>query len=129
MRTVRQRRGAAAEELVVAWLVGRGWSVIGRNVKVKPHDEIDIVAIDPGPPAELACVEVRSAQSAAFGSPEERVDARKVGNLYRAAQALGRSDQARDLGVGGLLVRVDLVVLDLRGPTPVIRHLPRLGPT
>ena len=56
------------------------------------------------------------------------VDARKVGNLYRAARAFTRSDDATRLGVGGLNARVDLVVVDLRGAKPAIRHLPRLEP-
>ena len=128
MVTLRQRRGARAEDLAVAWLVGNSWRVVGRNVKIGVRDEIDIVAVDPGPPLELVCVEVRSARSARFGIPEERVDRRKVGNLYRAARAFSRSQQARQLGVGALKVRVDLVVVDLRGTKPIIRHLREVEP-
>ena len=127
MRTKRQLRGAHAENLAVEWLVGNGWRIVGRNVKIGVRDEIDIVAIDPGPPLELVCVEVRSARSAKFGSPEERVDWRKVGNLYRAARAFSRSQQAHELGVGALKVRVDLVVVDLRDK-PRLRHLRGLEP-
>ena len=127
MRTLRQRRGGRAEDLAVEWLTGSGWRVLARNVKIG-RDEIDIVAIDPGPPAELVCVEVRSARSSAFGTPEERVDSRKVGHLYRAAHAFNRSHLAGALDVGRLTVRVDLLVVDMRGTTPVIRHLERLEP-
>jgi len=63
-----------------------------------------------------------------IGAPEERVDSRKIGHLYRAAQAFKRSEDARQLGIGALEVRVDLVVVDLRGVTPAIRHLRRLEP-
>lgn len=126
MKTVRQRRGAAAEEIAVAWLTERRWRVIGRNIKVGQHDEIDIVAVDPGLPPELVCVEVRSATSSAFGTPEECVTSAKVGHLYRAARAFSRSQQASELGIGGFRARVDLVVIDLRGRQPVIRHLARL---
>ena len=128
MRTERQRRGARAEDLAVEWLTGNGWQVVARNVRIGVRDEIDIVATDPGPPPQLVCVEVRSARSAKFGSPEERIDRRKVGNLYRAARTFSRSRQAQELGVGGLEVRVDLVVVDLRGISPVIRHLRRIEP-
>ncbi len=128
MRTVRQRRGAYAEDLAAGWLMERGWRIVARNVKVGPHDEIDIVAVDPVPAPSLVCVEVRSARSAAFGTPEERVDWRKVGHLYRAARAFVRSPQARELGVGGTRVRVDLVVVDLRTVEPAIRHLRGLEP-
>lgn len=109
------------------WLVDAGWRVVARNARVG-KDEIDIVAIDPGPPRETVCVEVRSARSIKFGTPEERVDARKVGNLYRAARAFIRSDQAAELGVGRLAVRVDLLVVDLRNGRPEIRHLRALEP-
>jgi putative endonuclease len=128
MRTLRQRRGAQAEDLAVAWLEEHGWQVLARNVKVDNRDEIDIVAVDPGPPAELVCVEVRSARSSAFGTPEERVDYRKVGHLYRAARVFNRSPAAQQLAVGAMSVRVDLVVVDLRGRRPLIRHLARLEP-
>lgn len=127
MRTTRQQRGSSAEDQAAQYISALGWSVLARNVKVGPRDEIDLVAIDPG--GDLVCVEVRSARSPAFGAPEERVDSRKVGHLYRAAQAFRRSEQARQLGVGALDVRVDLVVVDLRTTTQVIRHLRRLEPS
>ncbi|HEY7024075.1 MAG TPA: YraN family protein [Candidatus Limnocylindrales bacterium] len=128
MRTVRQRRGEFAEEIACEWLRRQGWQVLGRNVRVEPHDEIDLVAIDPAAPGVAVCVEVRSARSREFGSPEERVSARKIGSLYRAAQAFSRSERASQLGVGRLKVRVDLLVVDLRGTTPRIRHLKALEP-
>jgi putative endonuclease len=120
MRTERQLRGALAEDVAVRWLERHGWQVVARNVKVGPRDEIDIVAVDPGPPRELVCVEVRSARSRTFGSPEERVDSRKVGHLYRAMREL-----KRDVA---LPRRVDLVIVDTRNGNPEIRHLPRLEP-
>jgi putative endonuclease len=120
VRTERQRRGAFYEDVAAAWLQQHGWRIVARNVRVGTHDEIDIVAIDAGPPAELVCVEVRSAQSGRFGSPEERMDARKVGHLYRAMRAL-RIETT-------LARRVDLVVVDTRAPTPQVRHIRRLEP-
>lgn len=114
MRTARQLHGQGAEGAAAGYLEGAGWRVVGRNVKVG-RDEIDIVAVDPGPPTELVCVEVRSARSSAFGSPEERVDRAKVGHLYRAMQAL-TTDVV-------LPRRVDLVVIDNRTSPPAIRHL------
>jgi putative endonuclease len=116
MRTLRQSRGAAAEDAAVAHLEGLGWRVIARNVKVG-RDEIDIVALDPGPPANLVCVEVRSATSANFGTPEERMDRLKVGHLYRAMRAY------QVIEGRGLPRRVDLVVVDNRAGSPEIRRL------
>jgi putative endonuclease len=119
MRTVRQRRGQAAEAIAASYILDAGWRVVGRNVKVG-RDEIDIVAIDPGPPAELVCVEVRSATSSAFGSPEERVDRAKVRNLYRAMRSMPAHLP--------LQRRVDLLVVDGRGSSLNVRHLRRLEP-
>ncbi len=119
MATLRQRRGKLGEDEAAAFLAGLGWRVIGRNVGVG-RDEIDIVAIDPGRPPELVCVEVRSGSTAAFGAPEERVDAAKVRHLYRAMRLLVIDVR--------LPRRVDLVVVDRRAGRAAIRHLRRLEP-
>ena len=91
------------------------------------RDEIDILAIDPGPPATLVLVEVRSLRTAAFGEPEERVDRAKVGRLYRALARLGTSLELDD-GLRRLPRRVDLVVVDQRSGSAEIRHLRTLEP-
>ena len=129
MHTVRQRRGSHAEELAAQYVATLGWKVLARNVKVGARDEIDLVALDPGPPRELSASRFVRRASAAFGAPEERVDRRKVGNLYRAARAF--SSVAASPRAGSRCpadVRVDLVVVDLRGGQPEIRHLRRLEP-
>jgi Predicted endonuclease distantly related to archaeal Holliday junction resolvase len=119
VRTARQNRGTQAEDDAAAYLEQAGWQVIGRNVRVG-RDEIDILAVDPGPPPALVFVEVRSASSPAFGMPEERVDREKVGHLYRAARKLAVERQ--------LSRRVDLVVVDRRNGRVVFRHLRALEP-
>jgi putative endonuclease len=119
MTTLRQRHGTLAENAALTYLGDLGWRVLARNVRLG-RDEIDIVAIDPGTPLELVCVEVRSAVSAAFGAPEERVDRTKVGHLYRAASAFA--------GARGLSWRVDLIIVDRRSGESVVRHLRRLEP-
>ena len=120
VRTRRQLRGSHAEGDAVHYLAGLGWQVLARNVKVG-RDEIDVLALDPGPPTELVCVEVRSASSPAFGTPEERVDRAKVGHLYRAMREVATDVRAPR--------RVDLVIVDRRrASTPIIRHLRRLEP-
>ncbi len=125
-RTTRQRNGTGAENSAADVLVAMGWTVLGRNVRVG-RDEIDIVAIDPGPPRSVVCVEVRSASSAEFGTPEERVDRRKVGHLYRGLSAL-RAEQGRSGMFVGLTWRVDLLIVDRRGARIEIRHLRALEP-
>ncbi|HEY8800297.1 MAG TPA: YraN family protein, partial [Candidatus Limnocylindrales bacterium] len=58
LRTAAQRTGDATEDLVADRLIGAGWTILGRNVRVG-RGELDIVAIDRGPPPELVIVEVR----------------------------------------------------------------------
>jgi Holliday junction resolvase-like predicted endonuclease len=108
--------------------------VLGRQVRIG-RDEIDIVALDPGPPPTLVAVEVRSATSSRFGAPEERLDARKVGRIYRAARGL------RTVGIlpdgsrlPRLAWRIDVVLVEVRPSLaagiggPVVRHLRGVRP-
>src|ERR1035437_6791180 len=99
-RTPSQRAGDAAEDAVAARLVARGWVVLGRKVRAG-RSELDLVAVDPGPPPALVVVEVRWRRSRAFGLPEETVDRRKlrhlragVGRLVEAGR-LPRSEERR----------------------------------
>ena len=124
--TNRQRNGADAEAQAAAYLGQLGWRIVVRNLKVG-RDEIDILAIDPGPPTTLVVVEVRSLRTAAFGAPEERVDRAKVGRLYRALAGLGASLETGD-GLGRLPRRVDLVIVDRRTFQTQIRHMRALQP-
>ena len=104
----------------------QGWTVLARQLRVE-RDELDIVAIDPGPPAMVVVVEVRSRRSPRFGSQEERLDEAKIRRLYRAMSAL-RAAGGPDghLLRPGLAWRVDLVALD-QG-TGRLRHLKGLIP-
>ena len=123
-RTAAQQAGDSAESLVLVRLLACGWSVLARNVHVGRH-ELDLVAVDPGPPATLVIVEVRWRASRGFGLPEETVDHRKRSHLRMATYGL------RDRGVlpdGSALprlpVRFDLIVVEpaRRGGEPTIRH-------
>jgi putative endonuclease len=118
-RTPAQQAGDAAEALVAARLVAAGWSVLARNVHVGRH-EIDLVALDPGPPATLVIVEVRWRADRAFGLPEETVDHRKRGRVRAAAYGLLERGALPDgSAVPRLPLRFDLVVVE---PAGRIRH-------
>src|SRR5262245_27201448 len=86
-RTPAQRAGDAAETLVAERLTDAGWTILARNVHVGRH-EIDLVGVDPGPPAALVVVEVRWRAGRAFGLPEETVDHRKRVRIRSAAYGL-----------------------------------------
>src|SRR5450756_883261 len=79
-RTLAQRAGDAAEDDVAARLSARGWRILGRRVRAG-RSELDLVAVDPGPPRTLVIVEVRWRRRRDFGLPEETVDHRKLAHL------------------------------------------------
>jgi putative endonuclease len=119
MRTDAQRSGDAAEAAVADRLVAAGWSILGRNVRVGRY-ELDLVAVDPGPPRMLVAVEVRMRSNRAFGLPEETVDARKRIRVRAAAYGLlelGALPNGSALPF--LPLRFDLVVVE---PGDRLRH-------
>ena len=125
-RTLAQRAGDAAEDDVAARLAARGWGLLGRRVRAG-RSELDLVAVDPGPPRTLVIVEVRWRRRRDFGLPEETVDHRKLAHL-RAG--LGRLLEAGRLPDGTVLpdlpIRLDLVVVEPPpppgGPARVRHH-------
>src|SRR5690348_14207240 len=111
--TAAQRIGDHAEDLVAARLGAEGWTILGRNVRVG-RDELDIVAIDPGPPRALVIVEVRRRGRRDFGVAEETLDLRKRLTLRRGVGTLlerGTLSDGTPLPV--LPLRVDLVAIDV----------------
>lgn len=121
--TAAQRIGDAGEELAVARLEAAGWTILARNLRLG-RDELDLVAIDPGPPPALVVVEVRRRGRRDFGLAEETLDHRKRAALRRA---VGGLLAARVLPDGRPLpampLRVDLVAIDpgIDG-VPSVRH-------
>jgi putative endonuclease len=112
MRTEGQRAGDTAEQKVAETLRSAGWTILGRAVHVG-RAELDIVAVDPGPPPSLVIVEVRFRSSRAFGHPEETVTREKGLRLRRAALALvteGRLPSGPP--VPRLPLRIDLVAVE-----------------
>ena len=99
-----------------------GWTILGTNVRVG-RGELDIVAVDPGPPAELVIVEVRWRGSRAFGLPEESVDWRKRRRLREAGFGLVEIGSFPDgRAVPRLGVRFDLVLVEpAAAPDPELR--------
>jgi putative endonuclease len=117
-RTDAQRLGGAAEDLVESRLRIGGWTILGRDVHVG-RNELDLVAVDPGPPRALVIVEVRWRARRDFGLAEETVDHRKRARIHLAAYALLERDELPHLPL-----RFDLVVVEPgeRGGEPRVRH-------
>ena len=99
-----------------------GWRILAQNVHAG-RSELDIVAVDPGPPARLVVVEVRSRGSRAWGLPEETVDRRKQARLRAGfARLLERGCLPDGSALPALPVAVDVAVVE-PGPmgTPTAR--------
>jgi Holliday junction resolvase-like predicted endonuclease len=105
-RTSNQRAGDEAEALVARLLSARGWTVLARNVHVG-RSELDIVAVEPGPPRRLAVIEVRWRRSREFGLAEETFDSRKRARLVAG---LGRMLEAGSLPDGTELPRLPIAL-------------------
>ena len=122
-RTQSQRLGDRAEGIVSDRLASSGWIVLGRNLRFG-RNEVDLLAVDPGPPASLVVVEVRWRASRAYGLGEETFDWRKRAHL-RAA--VGRLHEIGSLADGTLVprlpIRIDLVVVEPASPgdDPAVR--------
>jgi putative endonuclease len=124
IRTLAQVAGDAAETLVAERLTTAGWTVLARNLHVGRY-ELDLVAVDPGPPRALVAIEVRWRATRAFGTAEETVDHRKRRRVRTAAWGLvqiGRLPDGRSLP--DFPLRFDLVVAEPGAPgaEPSIRH-------
>ena len=118
-RTPAQRAGDAAEMMVAEYLAAGGWTILARNVHVGRH-ELDLVALDPGPPAALVVVEVRWRAGRSFGLPEETVDHRKRVRVRSAAYGLlDRGVLPDGSPVPRLPLRFDLIVVE---PGERVRH-------
>jgi putative endonuclease len=118
MRTAVQDSGDAAETLVARTLIAAGWRILARNLRVG-RGELDIVAVDPGPPAELVIVEVRWRGRRDFGLAEESLDHRKRSHLRTAIGRLLSDGLPGGVRLPAHALRVDLVVVE---PGDRIRH-------
>jgi putative endonuclease len=119
MRTDAQHSGDAAEQLVADHLSASGWAILGRQIHVGRY-ELDLIAVDPGPPRALVAIEVRWRANRGFGLPEETVDARKRARVRAAAYGLlDRGALPDGSPLPHLPLRFDLIVVE---PGDRIRH-------
>ncbi len=127
--TEAQRIGDAGERLVARRLESAGWTILGRNVRVG-RDELDLVAVDPGPPRMLVVLEVRRRNRRDFGLAEETLDHRKRVALRRAIGGLMERGHLPDgRALPALPLRIDLVALDVDGNgRPSLRHHRAIAP-
>lgn len=115
-QTSKQRTGRWGETVAAYYLESKGYRVLARNVRT-PRGEIDLVVrpvVDskeqPGIPAGIIFVEVKTRTTETFGLPEDAVDARKLEHLFLAAQAYLEDHP----DFGGLEWRIDVVAIQGR---------------
>lgn len=78
----RLRVGRWGEEAAARYLEGRGYRLLGRNLRTR-QGEIDILASKDG---SLVFVEVKTRSSHTFAYPEQAVTARKQAHMLAAAE-------------------------------------------
>jgi len=88
-----------------------GWTILARRMRVG-RGELDLVAVDPGPPAMVVVIEVRWRRSRAFGLAEETVDWRKRAHLRAAIGRLVDDGLPDGAPFARLPLRVDLIVVE-----------------
>jgi putative endonuclease len=114
----RQVYGRAAEEAAARYLIGEGWRLLGRNVRIG-RGELDIIARR-GP--VLAFVEVKARRTHTCGAPEDAVGAAKRRQVARLAELWLA---ARPWALKSVEdVRFDIVAVDSTTFPSTIRHLP-----
>jgi putative endonuclease len=118
MRTAVQDRGDAAEMLVATGLVAAGWRILARNLRVG-RGELDLVAVDPGPPRELVIVEVRWRHRRDFGLADESLNHHKRAHLRASIGRLLSEGLPDGVALPSIPLRVDLVVVE---PGDQVRH-------
>ena len=122
MRTALQVSGDAAESFVADRLAADGWLILARNVRVG-RGELDIVAVDQGPPRELVIVEVRWRVRRDFGLADESLDHRKRAHLRAAIGRLLADGLPDGVRLPALPIRVDFVVVEPGGRVRHHRHV------
>ncbi len=108
-------RGRSAEDLAAEFLLGKGWTIVKRNFRVRGA-ELDLVGLDGD---TLVFVEVKQRTTLDQGFPEEAVGPRKIAKLYLAAKfflKLNAKHAHRDC-------RFDMIAVQGEGIEVQLRHL------
>jgi putative endonuclease len=107
--------GKWGEDLAVAFLQGKGYTIIERDWKSGRRD-IDIIARDET--GTIVFVEVKTRRTRVFGEPEEAIDYRKIQSLQ---QAINHYIKYRCINSS---VRFDIIsIVGTIGSEPGINHI------
>ncbi len=104
--------GDTGEDIAAEFLERQGLTILDRNV-VRHGVEADILAKQG---KTWVIVEVKSKHGAAYGRPQEMVGPQKQRQLRRFAHSLLAEK-------GDVLLRIDVIAVDLSANPPHIEHL------
>jgi putative endonuclease len=115
----RRELGQAGEAAAEAFLRGRGWRLVERDVRLR-NGQIDLVMMDG---SCLVLVEVKARRGDGFGLPQEAVLGRKLAKLRELAETYHQLHPRL-----GDERRVDVVAVHLAraGGPPRCEHIPNV---
>jgi putative endonuclease len=112
--------GIQGEEMAVAFLEAKGFTVMDRNYRFG-REEVDLVCFQPyarwEDGGEIVFVEVKARRGHAFGRPEDAVTPAKQRAIMRVAEAWLHEKKMENA-----LVRFDVVAITLGPGAPEIEH-------
>ncbi len=111
----RQDVGRLGEDLAVLHLQQAGLTIQQRNWRCR-YGEIDIICTQG---ATVVFTEVRTLRTRRRGRPEASIAVSKRRKLVRASQLWLQQHGGSDRPI-----RFDVVAIELKGPTPIVRHTP-----
>lgn len=113
---------SAGEDLAARHLTGLGWRILERNWRC-PAGELDIIALEPGPPPVVVFCEVKCRRGLGFGSPLESITVAKQAKLRELVLHWLR-EQSRPVP----RIRIDGIGVLLPGDAPPrITHVRGIG--
>ena len=110
----RRSQGAGFEDLACAYLKGKGYKILDRNV-YHMRKELDVVALFRG---TVVFVEVKGRRSTRFGLPAEAMDRTKRRHMLEAAKAY-----IKDRRLENRRCRFDFVAVTFESGQPKISHI------
>lgn len=114
--------GLQAEQLAAAYLIEKGYSIIGKNFHSR-YGEIDLIAKQR---QIYVFVEVKSRKSCSFGEPEEAINAAKLLKIYRSIFHFFKVNKLASKNIDW---RIDLIAIKLSSNFQVktINHYQNIG--
>ena len=109
-----KKLGKTGEDLAVAFLQRKGYTIVERNFRIL-QGELDIIAQDG---EYLVFVEVKTARSLAFGAPETWVTRRKQMQIGQIAAAYLQQKE-----YGEIDCRFDVIAITFHNERPTIKHI------